>query len=159
MFLDDTWFERAFEALQETFRVDGRVRRDMIQFLFDEGFWDPGKLGWEAAEKRFAACLNRHKTDTNFKLGEVWALMKRFDRHHFALAMLEDLGYECRRKATAERQQDLLERALDALDRYESIAAGLRAELGRIATGTVVVQEARPTGLERPTFSRADDCP
>lgn len=48
MFLDDT---RAYEALQETFRVDTRTRRDMIQFLFDEGFWDPDKLTWEAAER------------------------------------------------------------------------------------------------------------
>lgn len=73
--------------------------------------------------------------------------------------MMEDLGYECRRKPTAERQQDLLERALDALDRYESVASALRAELARMNSDVAPGLQARPTGAPRPTFSRADVCP
>lgn len=158
MFLDDSWFERAFDALKETFPRDKHLRKEMIQFLYDEGFWDPEKLSWEAAEKRFEGNTNPARSDTNWKLGEVWALMKRFGRHDFAIAMIDDLGYDVRRKATEERLQDLLERATNALERSESTNAGLRAELARITNGTTVEPRTR-AGAPRPHFSRADECP
>ena len=155
-FLDDPWFERAFEALQEALRVEKRLQKEMIQFLFDEGFWDPDKLTWEAAATRFVGCLNRSKTDTNFKLSEIWALMKRFGRHHVFLAMADDLGYEVRLKPTEERRQDLLERAVTLLERLDDASTALRGDIERLVSGEVHDPSPRAHGGPRPSFSRAD---
>lgn len=156
-YLDDAWFEGAFNALTDTLRADSRTKRDMIQFLFDEGFWDSEKLQWQAAEARFNACLNRNKADAFFKLSEIWALMKRFNRHAFFLAMAEDLGFEVRLKPTTERVQELLASLLEANERMEQECARQRAQLERItgadvASNTVVLHPGR----QKPHFSRAD---
>lgn len=158
-YLDDSWFERAFEALQETLRVDKRMKKDMLDFLFAEGFWDSEKLSWENGMTRFDGCLNRNKTDTNFKVSELWALMKRFGRHHLFLAMAEDLGYEVRLKPTEERRQELAARTLDYLERLDSAAIALRADYERMFYGTVHEPQSRPHGGPRPSFSRGDRAP
>lgn len=74
--------------------ADGHQRKVMIQFLFDEGFWDAEKLTWDAAIARWNDNLNPGKS-AFWKNSELWALMSRFGRHHLFLAMADDLGYEC----------------------------------------------------------------
>lgn len=159
MFLDEGWFEDAYRALTDTLRVDARGKRDMIQFLLDEGFWDAEKLSWPAAEARFNACLNRHKGDAHFKLGELCALMVRFDRHQFFLWQADMLGYEVRRKASLERVQELAERALDLQERQEAETAALRAELQRLLDNIPdeAPKPAPRAGWDRPKFSRRGD--
>ena len=150
--IDEGWLRSAFQALTDTLKVEPRLKRDMIQFLFDEGFWDEKKLGWPGAETRFNACLNPLKGDTFFKLGEVWALMKRFGRHELFLAMAEDLGYDVRRKATEERRQELLERIAIATEACTSVVGANTAELARLDPFEHA-RPAPPPGSPRPQFS------
>lgn len=152
-YLDEQWFERGFAALLESLNFDADTRKNAIQFLFDEGFWDSEKLSWGAAEGRFRDCCNRNKGDATWKLPEVWALMKRFGRHHFAIAMIEDLGYDVTRRATEQRKQDLLERAVRALEQAESACAGLSGEIARFIDEDVRASVPRPS-RPRPNFSR-----
>ena len=153
MFLSDAWVRDAFEALRETLRVSTKTRNDMIQFLFDEGFWDPEKLTWDAAVARWNACLNPNKADAFFKLGELWALMKRFDRHHLFLAMAEDLGYEVRRRPTPERLQDLAEQLRDTFATIQGLQEQLASLSAMPATSAPLVRGSRPS------FSRGDALP
>lgn len=129
--IDESWLRSAFHALEATLKVDPRLKRDMIQFLFDEGFWNPETLEWSSAEARFNGCLNPNKSDF-FKIGEAWALMKRFGRHELFLAMADDLGYEVRRKPTEERRLELLERIALATERCETACTTASAELIRL---------------------------
>lgn len=152
--IDESWLRSAFEALEATLKVDARLKRDMIQFLFDEGFWDTEKLSWPAAEARFNACLNPNKSDF-FKIGELWALMKRFGRHELFLAMADDLGYEVRRKPTEERRMELLERIAIATERCEAASTTAAAELIRLER-TPDSKVARLPGGGRPSFSLDD---
>lgn len=137
--LDARWQERGLAALRDTLDVDPRTRKAMVQFLFDEGFWDAKTLTWPAAIARWNDCLNPGK-NSFFKLGELWALMLRFERHDLFLAMADDLGYDVRRKATEERQQELLERLTQLLERVDREAGDVRARLDRLAP----VQDDRP---------------
>lgn len=157
--LDDAWFDSTFQSMLDMLKVDARQRREMIQFLFDEGFWDQEKLTWPAAETRFNACLNRTKADATFKIGEIWALMKRFGRHHFFLAMADDLGYEVRRKPTEERQQELLARILEATERFGLESTGLYGELQRLSNGEPLSPPPRAGLGIRPRLSRAERSP
>lgn len=129
--IDEGWLRKAFESLKATLDVDTQLKRDMIQFLLDEGFWDKERLQWDSAVARFNACLNPNKTDF-FKLGEVWALMKRFCRHELFLAMAEDLGYEVRAKPTEERRLELLERIASASEKLDATIAEATREMVRI---------------------------
>ncbi|NUS37625.1 MAG: hypothetical protein HOQ02_01170 [Lysobacter sp.] len=140
---DEAWLRRAFEALKETLDADPRLKRDMIQFLLDEGFWDTEKLKWDSAVARFNGCLNPNKDDF-FKLGEAWALMKRFGRHQLFLAMAEDLGYEVRRRPTEERRQELLERIAVAAEKCERTMAEVHGDLARLE-GPVSTAASIPT--------------
>lgn len=130
-FIDDTWLRNAFMALRSTFDVDNKTKALMVQFLFDEGFWQADRLSWDAAIARFNACLNPNKTEY-FKMGEIWALMARFGRHELFLAMAEDLGYELRVKPTEERRQELLERIANSTERLEAEIGSARAALERL---------------------------
>ncbi|MGH8073679.1 MAG: hypothetical protein ACREO4_06350 [Lysobacter sp.] len=130
--IDEQWLRMALDAMRDTFGNDPHLKRDMIQFLFDEGFWDAKTLSWDAAVARFNGCLNPNKSEF-FKTGELWALMKRFDRHQLFLAMATDLGYEVRRIPTDERRQQLLERIAVAYEGCERSVAGAAAELSRLA--------------------------
>lgn len=156
--LDDSWAEMAYAALVETLKVDKHLQKEMIQFLLDEGFWDESKLTWVAAVARFNGCLNRNKAEF-FKLGELWALMKRFGRHQFFLAMAEDLGYECRRKPTEERQQELLERANESIERYETELNAFRAELARLNDDSAPRSARAASSRPRPMMSMAERAP
>lgn len=150
----EAWLREALGALKRTLDVDARTKNEMVQFLLDEGFWDKEKLStWESAIAKFNSCLNPNKSEF-FKVGELWALSKRFGRHDLFLAMAADLGYEVRRLPTEERQQQLLEQL-----------AGLQAQhseaLEQISTQLAQLQAAphAPPALpiipgQRPQFSK-----
>jgi hypothetical protein len=156
MWLDDQWFTGAGEALREMMEISPGQKRDMIQFLLDEGFWDAERLSWEAAVTRFNACLNPNKRDASFKVSELWALAKRFDRHQLFVAIVQDLGYEVRVKPTEERRQELLERIAVATEQCAAVLAGAKAELGRIDQAPAA---PRVHSAPRHHFSKAADAP
>ena len=131
--IDDAWLRSAFESLRATFGNDPHLKNAMVQFLMDEGFWSNETLkSWDAAMARFNACLNPNKSEF-FKIGEVWALMKRFDRPQLFEAMAADLGYEVRRIPTEARRQELLERIAVAHEECNRNVAGAHSELLRLA--------------------------
>lgn len=131
MWIDAAWSQRGLDALRETLDVDPQTKRAMIQFLFDEGFWDVERLTWDAAVARWNDCQNPGKP-AFWKPGELWALMWRFERHHLFLAMAADLGYELRRTPTEERRQLLLERMATAVETCEQTLSAARTELARM---------------------------
>lgn len=153
--IDDAWVRKAFDALRDTLDVDRHLKKQMIEFLLEEGFWDSSKLDWDSAVARFNSCLNPSK-DVYFKLGELWALMKRFGRHQLFLAMADDLGYDVRLRSTEERRQQLLERIALALESCEQVTAETTAELARLtADGHAAPAVAQLVPLsQRPRFSR-----
>lgn len=150
-YIDDTWLRKAHQALRQTFEVDASTRNEMIQFLFDEGFWDPEKLKWESAVSRFNDNSNPTK-ETFWKLGEIWALMLRFGRHQLLHAMAESLGYELRAVPTEERRIALLEQILALQMRYDETQADLRSELQRLQATPFEQRTAALPG-QRPHFS------
>jgi hypothetical protein len=154
-FIDETWLRKAHQALKGALEVDSNTRRDMIQFLFDEGFWDPEKLSWDAAIARWNACLNPTKSEF-FKLGEIWALCVRFNRPQLLLAMNESMGYEARPIPTEARRIALMEQILAAQQRFEQDHASSMADLERLMTQPI---EQRLPSLpgQRPSFSLPDD--
>lgn len=129
--IDAMWVQRGLDALHATLDVDTATKRDMIEFLFDEGFWDRERLSWEGAQARFNACLNPNKTEF-FKLGEIWALSKRFRRCALVRAMADDLGFALRPVPTDERRHELLARLLDAQERLSLLLAETAGELKRL---------------------------
>lgn len=127
--VDKLWMQHGLDALEEMFRVEDATKRDMIQFLFDEGFWDVNSLKWSAAVVRFNDCLNPGK-DRFFKVAELWALAKAFHRHGLLHAMAEDLGYHrLREKPTEERRQELLARIATAQERMLAEVLDAKREL------------------------------
>ena len=131
--IDETWLRTAYNALQDTLRVDDRTRNEMIQFLLDEGFWNADTLKtYDAQVARWNACLNPNKPEF-FKLGEVWALMARFGRHQLFHAMAQDLGYDVRAIPTEARRHELLERIALSSERHETEVAAARAAMERLA--------------------------
>lgn len=156
MWIDAAWSARGLAALRAMLDVDDHTRRKMVQFLFDEGFWDPEKLTWDAAIARWNDCKNPGKS-AFFKLGELWALALRFERHQLFLAMADNLGYEVRRIPTPERQQQLVTRLTAAMTQCEATLSSCRAELARINVSAEHHAEASPSlaGLQR--FALDDD--
>lgn len=121
--------------MRATFDVDAHLRKQMIEFLFEAGFWNRERLTWHAAQARFDACLNPGKKEF-FKLSELWALMKRFDRHELFLAMAADLDYQVpHRLATAERHQALLERIAEEMARANAVGERALADMQVLAAG------------------------
>jgi len=132
VFIDAGWMQKGLDALAETFSVDDQTKREMIQFLFDEGFWDKDKLTWSAAVTRFNECLNPRRPQF-FKFAEIWALMKRFRRYALLHAMAEDLEFQPLRPLPTEaRRQDLLERIATAEEQHLALIKAARAELDRL---------------------------
>lgn len=156
-FIDEKWLRRAHQALAEMFAVNDKTRDEMIQFLFDEGFWDPEKLSWEGALAKWRANLNPSKGEF-WKISEVWALGLRFRRHHLLRAMADSLGYEIREVPTEVRKQELMERAVELLEEMEAARAELLAELARLTATPVREHLATPPGV-RPSFSQRDPTP
>ena len=136
--LDPVWMQHGLDALRETLDVGPNLKPQMIDFLLKEGFWDGEKLSWESATARFNGCLNPNKADF-FKFSEIWALMKRFDRHALFHAMAADLGYEePRRKTTEARRLELLERLVVAVERLGVERDSVVSELDRLGIGQAV---------------------
>ncbi|MNV20802.1 hypothetical protein D3C71_1117230 [compost metagenome] len=150
----EAWLREALAALRRTLDVDARTKNEMVQFLLDEGFWDKEKISsWESAIAKFNSCLNPNKSEF-FKVGELWALAKRFGRHDLFLAMAADLGYEVRRVPTAERQQQLLEdlvqlqaQHVEHVERINSLMAQLQAAPSTAASPPMIPGQ-------RPQFSQ-----
>lgn len=130
--LDDEWFAYARAGLTEMFAVDQSTKMQMIQFLLDEGLWDSERLTWDAAVTRFNACLNPNKRDAHFKTSELWALAKRFNRHHLFHALMQDLGYQMTPVPTEARRQELLERIARATEACTAAVERANAELMRL---------------------------
>ena len=153
-FIDETWLRKAHQALKATFEVDSNTRRDMIQFLFDEGFWDPGTLNWDSAVARFNDCNNPTKTQF-WKVGEVWALMMRFERYELFQAMADSFGFEVRAIPTESRRIALLERLVANQERFDATQQELRSDLERLCSAPL---EPRLPSLpgRRPQFSKMD---
>ena len=136
--LDHLWASRGLDALREMLDVDPATKRDMIEFLFDEGFWDRNRLTWDAAQARFHACLNPNKAEF-FKFSEIWAIAKRFQRYQLIRAMAADLGLEVRVIPTEERRQALLERLASAQEQMVATSAEVAAALAQLdSTGKTV---------------------
>lgn len=130
-FIDDVWLRRAHQALAAVFDVDDRTRNDMIQFLFDEGFWDAEKLSHEGALSRWRANLNPTKGEF-WKLSEVWAISVRFRRPQLLKAWADSMGYELRERPSEERRQELLQRTVDLLEGLDAARVELQSDLARL---------------------------
>lgn len=154
-YFDEAWLRTAYDALRAMFAIDQHTRNAMIEFLYDEGFWDREKLQWDAAIARFNANLNPNKPEA-WKIGELWALAIRFDRPQLFSAVMDSLGFESRHKPTEERRQDLLQRVADVLERLDHEMAAARAELLRLDRPE---EPRRPQPLQqpRPQFSLLDE--
>lgn len=141
---DPTWMQRGLDAMKVTLDVDAALKQQMIDFLLDEGFWNPKKLSPKAARTKFNACMNPLKPDF-FKLSELWALMKRFRRYELWLAMGDDLGFERPHHLPTVTYRDHLQQQLDAQER---LRADLLAELEAIDAAEPVdlVESARYGG-------------
>lgn len=153
-YIDDAWLNKAWRVLRDMLDVDAHLRKQMIQFLIDEGFWSKD-LEWPSAIAKWNACLNPQKGEF-FKLGEIWALMLRFQRPQLFLAMAEDLGYQVFELPTEARRQAVLERIATATVRAEQELAAARAALERIDA----IAEEKPATVAggnkvRPLFSNA----
>lgn len=156
--IDEAWLRTALDAMRATFGHDPHQKKDMIQFLLDEGFWDPETLkSWDAAVSRFNDCLNPNKAQF-FKFGEVWALMKRFDRHQLFHALAADLGYEVRQIPTEARRLALLERIAQAYEGCERTVGGAQTELMRLSGPQEPTQRSAPPSQGKVHFS-VDDAP
>lgn len=157
--LTPAWMQRALECMRDMLlHVEPDLRRKMIQFLFDTGLWDESKISSFAnAETRWNACLNP-SIQTYFKTAELWALMKRFGRHHLFLAMAEDLGYEVRLKSTEERRQELLDRLASAMEANNRLALAAAEELARLDPAARQ-QRLHPAIAEGTASFAMDDAP
>lgn len=85
------WFNRAHKALMADFGDDPELKRQMVQFLFDAGFYDASRLSFRAGLQRFTDCLHPAKPE-KFRITEIWALSIQFRRFATISAMAEDLG-------------------------------------------------------------------
>lgn len=148
------WVQRGLNALGEMLDVDGALKRDMIEFLFETGLWDSTKLTHEAAIAKWNANLNP-STNAFFKIGEVWALSKRFERFHLLHAMAEDCGFDLRRQPTEERRQHALEQLVEELKRSNDIAQHAHTLLSQLDTGGAPLR-IHPAVQEGGSFSLPD---
>lgn len=150
-YIDETWARNAFQALRRALDVDDHVRKEMIEFLMEEGFW-ASNMEWASALAKWNSCLNPTKAEF-FKVGELWALARRFERHELFLAMAEDLGYEVRRRPTEERRLRLLER----IDRVQGDLVmelqSTRAELERLEAPAPRTAHVQASGSGLPRFA------
>lgn len=130
--------QEALNALTATLDGGPEQKRQMVEFLMDSGLWHAPDLSWDAAINRFNSNLNPARPQY-FKTFEICVLMKRFDRHAFFLWLAAFLGYEVRKFATAERQQDLIAKLTGELVRTNLLVAAATSELKRLqSTGATL---------------------
>jgi len=154
--LDAAWMQRGLDALKDTLDVSPELKKQMIEFLLSEGFWEQEKLTYEGAVNKFNGNLNPERAG-HFKPSELWALARKFNRHQFFLAVMEDLGYERpRMKATEERRQELLERIADGQAAYNRLLEESAGDLRRLGSSGVALR-LNPTIAERRGHFAMDD--
>lgn len=155
--IEETWLHDALAALKATCDVDAHTRNEMIQFLLDNGFWDQEKLkDWASAVAKFNSCLNPNKAEF-FKIGELWALMRRFGRHHLFLAMAADLGYEVRPIPTEHRRQALMQQLLDVQAQCAAASERVASQLERLNTPAPEPRQGAVHGQGRAQFSSPNE--
>ncbi len=154
-FIDETWLRRAHQAVKAVFDVDEHTRNDMIQFLFDEGFWDRDKLDWTAAITKFRGNCNPSKSEF-WKISEVWAISLRFRRPHLMLAMAESMGHATYEIPTEARRQALMTRMVELHERFDEQRAELQADMQRLAVAPVPERLPSVPG-QRPIFSMKEE--
>jgi len=137
------WVQRGLDALKATLDTSAELKSEMIEFLFEAGFWDSSKLSFPAATARFNACMNPERRSEFFKVGEIWALMKRFNRHQFFLAMADDLGYRVERIPTDELRLRAMERIADALEEHNTIQ---QRALEQVTDATAIINQLETAG-------------
>lgn len=129
MWRDPVWLQRGLDALKATLDVEPVLKQQMIDFLLEEGFWDRRRLSDAAARTRFNACLNPGKPDF-FKIGEVWALMKRFRRYELLHAMCADMGFEPLVQIPPRaRRAELMRRLQERNQQHAAETAAIELEL------------------------------
>lgn len=151
---DESWLRNAYDALKAMFDVEPHVKTAMIQFLFDEGFWDKESLTWDAAVARYDANKNPNKT-AKWSPGELLALAIRFNRPQFFIMANDELGLETRQKATEERRQDLQQRHVKALERFNREQGGYGAAMARL-DAPEDPKRPIPLTVRRPQFQMLD---
>lgn len=144
--VDPTWVQRALNALKEDFDVHPDLKAQMVQFLFDSGLWDAKRLTWEAGISRFNGCLNPGRPE-HFKLIEVLAMARRFERFAMFRMQADDYGFELRRRPSEERRQELLEQLVAELRRSNDIAERARVDLG-LTSAPVVPGRTHPAVMD-----------
>lgn len=137
--LTPEWLQVGLDALNETLNASPEIKRQMVEFLLESGLWKV-EGGYDSALNRFNRCLNPSYRDTFFRSIEIWTLMKRFDRHEFALAMMRDLGYSCRKVPTEEREFELRERLVVAVEASHRAIAAATDEIARMQQAGVTVR-------------------
>lgn len=90
---DAEWFDRCHKALVADFGDNPDTKPDMVQFMFDAGFYDPKTLTPAAGLQRFNDCLNPNRAH-RFKIVEVLALARRFRRVAFVSLIMREMGAE-----------------------------------------------------------------
>lgn len=114
--LDPSWQQRGVDALRADFDVSAQLKREMIEFLFETGLYKTDSLKFDAAVTRFNGCLNPG-SQYMFKLSEVRALSRHFERFESLKLWADDTGHQplCR-VPTEARIAALLERIATALE-------------------------------------------
>lgn len=117
-------------ALVETLADGADTKRLAIEFLLQSAQWDVTGVTPESAESRYNGNLNPAKK-LNFRISEVWSLMRYLGRHQLLHAMAEDLGYEpLVRRPTEARKQEAYEKIHLELRRHNDAMAQLAGQLG-----------------------------
>lgn len=85
------WFHAAHQALLADFDVEPAEKKLFVDFLFDAGFYDRATLTPAGGMQRFRDCLHPART-AKFRLTEVLALARQFDRREFLSFALAQVG-------------------------------------------------------------------
>ena len=155
--LSAEWRQRCLDAMRLSMDVHDDLKREMIQFLIDEGFWDQD-LKWASAVNKFNACL-RPDDPTQFSNVALWALVKRFERFDWFYAMAADLGFEVRRKSTEERKLELLERIAAAVEANNKTVGAALNDLQTLEPALVSRLHRVIKDGDRPSFSLDENEP
>lgn len=152
--LNAAWMQRGLNAMKRAYDVPEKA--EMIKWLLESGMWDKEKLSWDAAVSKFNDYFNPEKP-RRMPHSESLALAVQFNRPEYYLYCLEVMGYEePRKKSTAERIQELLEKTVRLLEQNNFNVGALLADLQRF--GSFPELRVHPRFVERAgTFALADE--
>lgn len=88
---DADWFNRAHKALMVDFGDEPSLKRNMVAWLFEAGFYDRKRTTFAAGMRRFNDCLNPARIQ-KFSVTELFALAQRFRRVAFLSLMMDELA-------------------------------------------------------------------